>query len=237
MMEAPTQEPMLPKAFADVDPNPKPPPKALPNAGAAGAPNAAEMLKACQDSVQAGKEVTNFILYCAERTKDRARSSLKEMAVQAQARIDEVLRNSALALCSCQVSSWLPFARSALVILACACSSRPARASMRNGTRSSSGSTRLLTGTSKTCASPCSRKTAATPSGHPPGRVYEHHCTSIVLCRICAQRFSLSLTNHSACGSHSKASGSLTDAQKEAVFGGRAAGTCAHQSAVQGDRI
>jgi len=144
-MEAPTQEPMLPKAFADVDPNPEPPPKALPNAGAAGAPNAAEMLKACQDSLQAGKEVTNFILYCAERTKDRARSSLKEMAVQAQARIDEVLRNSALALCSCQVSSWLPFARSALVILACACSSRPARASMRNGTRSSSGSTRLLT--------------------------------------------------------------------------------------------
>jgi hypothetical protein len=31
MMEAPTQEPMLPKAFADVDPNPEPPPKALPD--------------------------------------------------------------------------------------------------------------------------------------------------------------------------------------------------------------
>ena len=87
-------------------------------------------------------------------------------------------------------------ARSALVILACACTSRPAPASMQNGTRSSSGSTRLSTGTSKTCASPCSRETDATPSGHPPGRVYEHHCTSILLCRICAQRFPLSLTNH-----------------------------------------
>jgi hypothetical protein len=87
---------MLPKAFADVDPNPEPPPKALPNPGAAGAPNAAEMLKACQDSVQAGKEVTNCILYCSETSKDRARSSLKQMAVQVQARIDEVRSHARL---------------------------------------------------------------------------------------------------------------------------------------------
>jgi hypothetical protein len=34
---------------------------------------------------------------------------MKEMAVQAQARIDDVLRKSALALSSCQVSrQWLP---------------------------------------------------------------------------------------------------------------------------------
>ncbi len=59
MMEAPTQKLMLPKAFADVDPNPEPPPKALPDPGASGAPNAAEMLKACQDSVQAGKQVSS----------------------------------------------------------------------------------------------------------------------------------------------------------------------------------
>ena len=111
---------MLTTALADVDPNTEPPPKALPDRAASGAPDAAEMLKACLDSVQAGKEVTTcfwllsrpcFAAHerdgCAGAGEDRRR------AAQVRARAQLVPGKQAMAA--------VVSARSALVIPARAC--------------------------------------------------------------------------------------------------------------------